>query len=264
MTLLQSLALGVLQGITEFLPVSSSGHLLLARRLMGLGEVPILFDILMHLPTLAAVIIVFRQRLSRLLTAFWRWLQGNRDPEVRVHMRLLSTIIVTTLVTGIVGLLLSRLLGDDSLPPRVVGVFFLLTAAALVASRAFRGDKDYSGIGMHEGVITGLAQGIGALPGISRSGITISASLAAGLSRERAAEYAFLVSIPAITGALALKFPDRASLGVSLPVLAAGLCASFVFGWLALTLLLRLIRGGRLHLFAFYLAPLGLAVLLFA
>lgn len=264
MTLLQSMALGALQGITEFLPVSSSGHLLVARHFMGLGEVPLLFDILMHLPTLLVVIIVFRDRLRRLLVAFWRWLQGSRDPEVRLHMKLLSTILVTTLVTGIVGLVLSRVLEEDSLPPRVVGVFFLLTAAILVASRACRGNKDYAEVGMHEGLITGLGQGIGALPGISRSGITITASLAAGFSRELAGEYAFLVSIPAIIGALALKMPDRGSLGVSVPVLAAGLCVSFVFGLLSLTLLLRLIRGGRLHLFAWYLVPLGLAVLIFA
>lgn len=264
MTFLQSLALGALQGITEFLPVSSSGHLLVARHFMGLDEIPLLFDVLMHVPTLLAVALVFRKRLGRLVLSFWGWLQGRRDPEVHEHMRLLTAIVVATMVTGIIGILLSRVIGDDSLPPRVVGVLFVVTAAILIASRRFRGAKGYSEIGMREGLITGLGQGIGVLPGISRSGITIASSLAAGLARERAGEYAFLVSIPAIIGALALKLPESGSLGVSVPVMAAGLCASFVFGVLALKLLLRLIRGGRLYLFAWYLVPLGIVVLIFA
>jgi undecaprenyl-diphosphatase len=264
MTLLQSIGLGALQGITEFLPVSSSGHLLVARHFMGLGDIPLLFDVLMHVPTLLAVAIVFRRRLARLLLSFWRWLQGQRDAEVHEHMRLLTAIIVATLVTGVIGLSLARVLGEDWLPPRVVGAFFIVTAAILVVSRTFRGSRLYPEIGMREGLITGIGQGIGVLPGISRSGITIASALAAGLAREQAGEYAFLVSVPSIVGALALKLPDAGRLAVSVPVLAAGLCASFVFGVLALRLLLTLVRSGRLHLFAFYLVPLGVAVLALA
>ncbi len=264
MTLLQSVALGALQGITEFLPVSSSGHLLVARHFMALGRIPAPFEVLMQVPTLLAVTIVFRRRLGSLLLAFWRWLQGRRGPEVHEHMRLLTAIIVASMVTGTIGILLSRVLADDSLPPRLVGLLFIVNAVIVAATRLGRGTKGYIDLGMREGVITGIGQGIGVLPGLSRPGITIAASLGVGLAREQAVEYALIASIPAIIGTLATRLPEAAGPGVSAPVLAAGLGTSFVFGLLALKLLLRIVRGGRLHLFAWYLVPLGLAILIFA
>ena len=262
MTVLQAVLLGAVQGLTEFLPVSSSGHLLVARRLMGFGEVPVLFDVLMHLPTLLAVCLVFRRRLGSIAAALWHGLRGRTTPPDHENLRLLLVVAGATVVTAVLGLALQRLVASEPLPSRVVGGLFLVTAVILVGARYLGGARGYGQLGAREALITGFGQGLGVLPGISRSGITISAALAAGLSRADAGEYAFILAIPAILGATVLEVRDIGTLAVSAPALAAGLAAAFVTGLAALSLLLRLIRGGRLYLFAFYLVPLGIVVLI--
>jgi undecaprenyl-diphosphatase len=263
MSLLESVLLGFIQGVAEFLPISSSGHLFIARYLMGFGDIPILFDVLMHIPTLIAISIVFRKRIAELMVSLSRGIRRRNGPEDRENLRLLGVICVATVCTAIVGYGLAKLQDHLAMTPKVVSVLFLATAAILILSRFFKGSKLYGDIGIKEGVITGIAQGIGVLPGISRSGITISASLSAGMSRERAGEYSFLISIPAILGAVAFKIGDIEALAVDPLVLAAGLFTSFVVGLLSLLLLLRIVKRGRLYLFGLYLLPLGMLTLLF-
>lgn len=264
MTWLQSVFLGALQGITEFLPVSSSGHLLVARHFMGLGEIPVLFDVLMHVPTLAAICIVFRSRLGALFVSLWHLAVRRTTPDDRTNLRLVVVLLVATAMTALVGLALTRVLPEDSLPLRAVAVLFLVTGMILVASRFLGGDRNYERTGVTQGLIVGFGQGLGVLPGISRSGISITACLASGMAREQAGELAFLISIPAILGAVVLKSGDAGALNVPLPTLVAGLVTSFVTGYFALRLLLRLIEKGRLFLFSLYLIPLGVAVLIAA
>jgi undecaprenyl-diphosphatase len=144
-----------------------------------------------------------------------------------------------------------------------VGVFFLITAALLILSHFFTGKKGYKDLGIKEGLITGIAQGIGVLPGISRSGISITASLFVGIEREQAGEYAFLISIPAIIGALILKIKDIEVLSIDPIVLLAGMATSFVVGLFSLLFLIRLIRKGRLFFFSFYLIPAGIISIFF-
>ncbi len=263
MSLLESVLLGFIQGVSEFLPVSSSGHLAVARYLMGFGDIPILFDVLMHIPTLAAILIVFRKRIAGLLISLSKGIRGKKGPEDKENLRLLGVICVATVCTAIVGYGLAKIEDHFAMTPKVVSVLFLLTAVILVLSRFFKGSKQYGDIGIKEGVVTGIAQGIGVLPGISRSGITISASLSAGMSRERAGEYSFLISIPAILGAVAYKIGDIEALAIDPLVLAAGLLTSFVVGLLSLLLLLRIVKRGLLYFFSFYLVPLGILTLLF-
>lgn len=263
MSLLQSVLLGIIQGVAEFLPVSSSGHLVIARHLMGFGDIPILFDVLMHVPTLIAIIIVFRKRIGEILVSLSRVIRRSNGPEDGENLRLLGVICVATVCTALAGFGLAKLQDRFVLTTKFVSALFLLTAVILILSRSFRGSKQYRDLGIKEGIITGIAQGIGVLPGISRSGITISASLAARMSRERAGEYAFLVSIPAILGAVAFKVGDLEALAISPLVLTAGMLTSFVVGLFSLLLLLRIVRRGRLYLFSFYLIPLGIVTLLF-
>lgn len=255
--------LGIIQGVAEFLPVSSSGHLVIARHLMGYGDIPVLFDVLMHVPTLIAIIIVFRKRIGEILVSLSRVIRRNNGPGDSENLRLLGVICVATVCTALAGFGLAKLQDRFVLTTKVVSSLFLLTAVILILSHFFRGSKQYSDLGIKEGIITGIAQGIGVLPGISRSGITISASLTAGMSRERAGEYAFLVSIPAILGAVALKIGDTEALAINPLVLTAGMLTSFVVGLFSLLLLLRIVRRGRLYLFSFYLIPLGIVTLLF-
>ncbi len=290
MSFWQAVALGALQGVTEFLPVSSSGHLVLLRDILRLGEVPLLFDVLLHLSTLAATALVFRARLGRLLAAGIDLLR----PPVRrrsepAERRLLLLLLLCTVVTGGIGMAI----GSVGLPrePRLVAVLLLVTAAVLLAARFRRGQaaprRDPAPRGQaapHGGAATcaatvpgavsvpgwqprwqwallvGAVQGLAVIPGISRSGATIAAGVLAGADRESAADFSFLASVPAILGAVAVSLPELSALeaAVDPAALIAGMAVSFAAGWLALTVLLRIVRRGRLHLFAIYLIPAGI------
>jgi undecaprenyl-diphosphatase len=261
MTSIQSLLLGVLQGVAEFLPISSSGHLVLLRRLMDLGDVPLLYDVLLHVSTLVVVVIIFRSRIASILSAIWRALQSRTDPGDRESLRLALYILIATLVTGAVGFALSRFEELFFDRPRLVSVLFLVTALFLLSTLLREGRRDYFQIGFVGALLVGLAQGIGVLPGISRAGITISVALLLGLDRQRAGEFSFLIAIPAILGALILQLREAGRL---LEIAAAytlliGLAASFVIGLLALMLLLRVVRKGQLAVFSIYLVPLAVA-----
>jgi len=263
MTYLQSIILGIVQGASECLPVSSSGHLVVARHLMEIGEIPLLFDIMLHLPTLLAIVIVFHKRIGALFAVVYRFLARRTDPRDAENLRLLRTILIATAATAAVGYVLSRL--EDRLPisTGLVGALFLVTAAILLATRFFRGKKRYADLTIRDAVITGAAQGVGVLPGISRSGVTLAAGLACGTDREKAGEYAFLLAIPAILGAFALEVGGIGEMAVGAGILAAGMACSFVVGLASLLLLLRIIRRGRLYLFVLYLVPVGIATIVF-
>lgn len=261
MTGIQSLLLGVLQGVAEFLPISSSGHLVLLRRLMNLGDVPLLYDVLLHVSTLIVVIIIFRSRIGSIISAIWRALRSRTDPGDRENLRLTLYILIATVVTGAVGFVLSRF--DDLFfnQPRLVSVLFLVTALFLLSTLLRSGQRDYFQIGFFGALLVGLAQGIGVLPGISRAGITISVALLIGLDRQRAGEFSFLIAIPAILGALILQLREAGRLLeiAAAQTLLLGFTASFLVGLLSLVLLLRVVRKGRLAVFSIYLVPLAVA-----
>lgn len=271
MTLLQALILGAFQGIAEFLPISSSGHLVLLRDWMGLSEIPALFDIILHVATLGSIVVVFRQRLASILSTLWHALgrlfrrsaatQGGEQSvgETEAENRaLLWPAIIATLITAVLGFLVKRM--DLNAGPRFVGFCLLLTACFLVCSQRLGGKTGYRGLRWWHGALVGLAQGLGVLPGISRSGSTISAGLAAGMDRQTAGEFSFLLAIPAILGALILDLGDIPGLlgSISLLPLLAGSLAAFLVGIAALRLLMPLVRRGRLAWFALYLLPLGI------
>jgi undecaprenyl-diphosphatase len=259
-TFLEAVFLGFLQGITEFLPVSSSGHLVIARQFLNIQGIPVLFDVLLHISTLLVVCLVFRKTLLRLVISFIRILRAKEvDADDRGSI---LAIIVATFVTAILGLGIESLSPGEN--PVLVAVLFLVTGIILFLPRIFSWGTGDRTPGIKTGLIVGAAQGLGVFPGISRSGITITASLGAGLSRERAGEFAFIISIPAILGALLLTLRDMGSLSgrIAPASLAGGMLASFVVGYASLLLLLRLVRKGNLHYFSLYLLPLGLISLL--
>jgi len=263
MTIVQSVILGALQGIAEFLPISSSGHLIIMREFMELEGVPLLFDVLLHVSTLAVVIIIFRNRVWGIIRSFGRLAGGKKDESDRENLKLLLLIILATVFTVIIGLGISYL--EMETRPRVVSSLFIVTGLLLVATRFTRGNRGYDQLGIRHGIITGIAQGLGVFPGISRSGITISAALYSGINREKAGEFSFLISIPAILGAFILELRDMGTLveSVSPLNLSIGIAVSFFVGYFSLLLLLRLIRGGKLFYFAFYLIPLGVFTLIY-
>jgi len=261
MTFMQALILGLFQGVSEFLPVSSSGHLLALRELFGLSEVPRLFDVILHAATLLSILVVFRARIGGILAALVRWAarRGDVPAQDAENLALVPPALAATAVTAVTGLGIEKFLPVES--PRIASAFLLVTAALLIGSSRFRGTRGYGRLGLGRGALIGLAQGIGVLPGISRSGITISAGLAAGLDRDTAGEFAFLLAVPAVAGALLLELKDLADLGavVAPAPLAVGFLVAFASGIASLSLLMPLVRKGRLAWFAAYLIPAGLA-----
>ena len=259
MSVFQSIFLGVLQGIAEFLPISSSGHLVVFRNFMALGEVPVLFDVLLHVATLFVVIIVFRKIIWELLKSLGHLAVCRIDDNDRVNLRVIAVILGASVFTAGLGFLIESF--DVVHKPRLVSILFLVTAAILLLTRFIRTEgAGYEKAGLKAAVITGIAQGLAVLPGVSRSGMTIAASLFSGIEKEKAGEYSFLLSIPAITGAILLEIKDLETLHntVSPGVMAAGMLAAFAAGLISIVFLLKLIKRSKLYLFSFYLIPFGI------
>jgi len=259
MSSLEIILLAIVQGITEFLPISSDGHLVLANELLqacGWPKAPDQLEVtlVLHLGTLAAVLIYFRREIVRVLTT---------------ERRALVPIIVGTIPAVIIGLTIKKGIPDawenwllES--PLLAGLGFLITAAVLWwGLHARSGDKTYPEMGPGQALFIGLLQTTAILPGISRSGTTIAGGLATGLRREDAAAFSFLLAIPAIGGAGLLQMLEAYQAGgtsTPMPQLAIGFIVSVVVGLAEVEVLLRRLRRGRRELFVYYLVPLGIAV----
>lgn len=265
MTAIQAAAFGLIQGLTEFLPVSSSGHLAVLKRIWGFEDVSILFDVLLHVATLAAVIIVFRKRIWKLILSLIHLAGGKADENDRVHLKLILMLLIATFITAVLGIGIDQFV-QPVVNIKLVSLLFIVTAAILIFSSLVKpGNKGYGELGVRESIITGVAQGMGVFAGISRSGITISAGVFAGLNREEAGEFSFLLAIPAILGAALLKIPELGDLQSSIGgiPLMLGILAAFFSGLASLILLMKLVRSGKLYYFSLYLIPLGIAGLIF-
>lgn len=258
MSFVQSIVLGIMQGISEFIPISSSGHLVVLRAVMGIGEIPLLYDVILHIATLIVVVVFFRERIGRMLVALLRWARRQNTPDDAEDLKLTVLIIIGTAVTVAIALVIRRF--DLHNQPKIVSGAFLVTAALLILAHFARGTTGYGGIGTKHALIVGAVQGLAVIPGISRSGSTITAALYSGISREKAGEFSFLLSIPAILGAMILEMRHLGELGTAVGTgsIVAGFIASMIFGFLSLSLLVRLIRGGKLWVFSVYLIPLGI------
>lgn len=268
MSVIQGILLGMLQGVAEFLPISSSGHLALAQNVFGLSDVPLLFDIFLHLATLAAVCLYFWRKIWDLLKVLGRWITKNKEYKEQdaAGRTTIIAIIISTIITAVLGVVVSKLLPELSIKFTCAG--FLITALLLiVSSRIKKSDSQLPAkpVSPIQAVIIGIMQGIGTLPGISRSGSTISGALFCGVDQKVAGDYSFIVSIPAILGAFVLELKDLGEVSESVgaaPVIA-GCAAAFAVGYISLTYLMKLIRKGKLQWFAAYLIPLGIAGMIF-
>lgn len=263
LSLMQGILLGAVQGVTEFLPVSSSGHLVLVRELASMPAVPLLFDVLLHVATLVVVCFYFRKRLKEVIVAVWHWMIGKRLSEEKEQLNLAATVIAASVCTAVVALLLD-MAGATELSARQVLFLLLVSALILVSSLFFHGKGGYEKFSWHQVLITGIGQGFGTLAGISRSGITITAALASGMDREHAGEYAFILSIPAIIGALLFSVLDFDPTAASIAVLplVGGSISACITGLLSLRLLLWMVKQAKLWYFSIYLAAVGILGLL--
>jgi undecaprenyl-diphosphatase len=260
MTLTDAILLGTVQGITEFLPISSDGHLAIAQHYLKHFEQPgLLFDVLLHVGTLGAILLYFSRDLGRLLAAPFR-----KTGDAARDRRLLWLIVIASVPTAIIGFSLKAHVETWMEDMRVVATMLLLTGTVLFVGERYRrgGRRGEAALTASDALLTGIAQGLAVLPGLSRSGSTIATLLFRGVDGEAAARFSFLMAIPAISGAALLSLKDLAALPSSnVPAYLAGAGVAFLVGLCAIHLLLGMIRRRRLVWFAGYCWLLGLALL---
>jgi len=274
MNLLQAIILGIIQGLTEFIPISSTGHLILAEKWMGLdqamtAEQITAFVAVIQLGTLAAVIVYFIGDIMTITTGFIQgnllWLQGVRDHAARKGARLGWLIIIGTLPIGLIGLLAKKIIeGNLTKSLLVIGVSMVVWAILLFLAEQFgnrRNEIDH--IHVREALVVGVAQAFALIPGSSRSGTTITAALFAGMTRESAARFSFLLSIPAIgaSGLLELKQALHLLSGVSMVNLAVSTAVSAVVGYASIAFLISYLRRHSTYVFIIYRLIVGAIVL---
>ncbi len=266
MTILEAIVLGILQGITEFLPVSSSGHLVLMQHFLGIKESQVFFDVMLHFGTLGAVIIVYYELIRSLMrTGFATLFQADfyRHPRLTISnstdLRLIWFLLLGSIPTGLIALLFKDSLEAIFGKPMVVAGMLIITGLILqLSSLGQRRRQTETPLRVWHTPLVGIVQGLAIIPGISRSGSTISISLLLGLSPQVAAQYSFLLSIPAILGAVILKLKDVGEITIAPAVIIAGTLTSFVVGYIALRFLLALLNRGKFSIFSYYCFALGI------
>lgn len=263
MSIAQGILLGILQGATEFIPVSSSGHLVLVPWLLGWKTPDLVFDTVVHWGTLLALLAFFRNDWRQLISASLRNLRhrDSRDPQ----SRLFYLLIAGTLPAAAIGFLFEDLFESLFAAPTWVSFFLLVTAGLLVlGERLGKKTRELAGIRLVDALLIGLMQAASIAPGISRSGATTAQGLLLGLERPAAARFSFLLATPIIFGAGIFKLLDLVKAAESLatlPTLAAGFCAALVAGYLCIWGLLRYLQRGKLYPFAVYCALAGVLCL---
>jgi len=248
---LRAAVIGLVQGLTEFLPISSSGHLIVVRELFHWHflEDDLTFDVALHLGTAMAVLAYFWREWLDMLGALLpgrRAVGASANPGSIYDSHFLMLLVVGSLPAAIVGLPLEQWVEDKVRSPEVVGVMLALFAVVLlVAERLGRKVRQIGAVGLSDAVVIGCAQAVALVPGVSRSGVTITAALARGLRREDAARFSFLLATPVIVGAGLLKMAQAVHDGIpsgDIPVLLIGIVTAAVVGWASIGYLLRLLQ----------------------
>ena len=250
MHIIPGIILGIVQGLTEFLPLSSSGHLVIVSKLLGIPE-NLPFDIAVHFATLLAVCLFFIGDIMLILKAFFI----ERDPK-SPYFRLGLLVIVASIPTAIIGFSLEKVFEQMFSSVTAVGFFLMLTGILIMtAERYSRARKDVSKVSFLDSLIVGLAQGCAIAPGLSRSGTTISACLLTGMDRTLACRFSFLLSIPAILGATIFK--SKVILHNVTPGMIAGFIAAAICGYIAIGFFMRMIEKKKITIFAYYCLIVG-------
>lgn len=286
MSFFDAMILGIVQGLTEFLPISSSGHLVILENLLNIRtDTGVLFDVLLHFGTLLAICLVFKKDLFRMLveaihifqdlTANLKIYISNKMHNAQVtpyrkilhnnYRTLVVMILVSTIPTGIIGYLMRGLVDTWSSSLLVAGLGLLITAVLLfVVDNWQLGNKLPKHITVPQALAIGICQGIGVIPGISRSGITITAGLLCGFRRSFAVRYSFLVSIPAILGAMILECGKLKSASITWSLgfhYVAGMIAAAVVGYFTIRFMLNFVKRKRFRIFSAYCFIMGIIAL---
>jgi undecaprenyl-diphosphatase len=263
---IETIFLGIVQGLTEFLPVSSSGHLVIFKNLLGMKEPEILLDASLHLGTLIAVCIYFRKDLVNMVTELWSFVSpGSNKEGLKPNARLAMMVVLGTVPTAIIGLAFKDSIEKAFGSLFIVGIMLLITGVIVGITRFIpKAHCTATRVGPLIALAIGVAQGLAIMPGISRSGSTIVCALLLGLNRELAGRFSFLLAIPAILGAVVLQLDADAIQRVGVAPLILGLVSSGIIGFLALKLLMGIVKKGHFYYFAPYCWGLGLLTLYFS
>jgi undecaprenyl-diphosphatase len=246
-------ALAIVQGLTEFLPVSSSGHLVIAQRLLGWNNANVVLDAVLHLGTALAIVVVYRKDLRDLAAGLFSPDRVRRTGSLRT----VALLAIGTIPAVIAGILLRGFFEKMFSNPQAVSKLFFVSAAFLLAA-GLKKKPRAGAVNAPKAAVIGLAQALAILPGVSRSGTTISTGLLLGVDRREAARFSFFLALPVILGAAFLELKDGAAASIAPGLLFAGFAISFAVGVAALKILMRFIERGRIGYFAIYLIALGL------
>lgn len=245
MNILSAILLGIIQGLTEFLPVSSSAHLVLAQSILGFKQTGVLFDVILHAATTFAVLWYFKGDIRKLFSS-----------------KMLLLIVIGTIPAGLVGLLFQDQLEALFTSVKLVGVTLLITGVMNYSVDKQIGRREK--VDIFDSIIIGIAQAIAIIPGISRSGATIFAASQMGIERKEAARFSFLLSVPAIVGANILQLVTHAGNDdISLPVYLAGFIAAFIFGLISIHFAISALVDRKFKYFGYYAVILGVVAILF-
>lgn len=290
MNLIESIFMGIIQGVTEFLPVSSSGHLAIFKNLFGLQDTGLLFDVLLHVGTLVAVFIVFWKDIWELIVNgigiiadalkntgyfFYNLVEKNKAGyKKKKYIKVISTpyrkfamlVIISTIPTGIMGILLNDVIEKASTALIIPGICLLITGTLLlIADNTPDGKKNEDTVSYKNAAVVGVCQGIATLPGISRSGTTIVACLVSKMDRKFAVKYSFIMSIPVILGAALLEVKDIGSSGISGGEVfnyVIGMLVATVVGYICIKTMLKVVRNKKFKGFSIYCYVVGLIAII--
>ncbi len=243
MNCFQAFILGLVQGLTEFLPISSSGHMLLVGEILNVKPT-LSFELIMHLATLSAVIVYYRKSI----------LKRIKNPLSKENLYL----VAATAVTAVVAVIIRYVVGDMQ-STKYLPIFFMITATLLFLGKIFarKGRMNYK-----KSLAVGLAQGLAVIPGLSRSGVTVSIALCLGIENEEATEFSFLLSVPIIIGSSVVELLTSPVCNIGALPLITGLATAFVFGMLSLALIGKIMKKNSLGIFSAYLMALTIILLI--
>lgn len=270
MLLLIALFLGIIQGLTEFLPVSSSGHLvavqnLLFKHLDFFDQYHLSFDVALHFATLIVIVIYFRKSIFKLLSSLKYLFKKPKPGDSGDSLHLIKLIIIGSIPTAILGILIKIIIEDIASNNLLVGLLLIVTGIILYLPRLIKSKSSRSRPTVTDAILIGTIQGFAVLPGISRSGSTITGGILRGLNRDTAFEFSFLLSIPAILGATLISLLDI-NFGKLTPeyfrVFLIGMLAGGGSGYLAIALLKKIVNKERLGSFSYYCAGLGILLII--
>jgi undecaprenyl-diphosphatase len=254
MNFLEALLFGIIQGATEFLPISSSGHLALAHYFFASEDMGLAFDVALHLGTLLAILTYFRADFLAMAGAFLG--RQRQEPEGRRLRAMVFLLAVATIPGVLAGLFLGSLAEDSFRHPLSVAAALAVAGLALLlADRLGRRLREFKTITLRDALLIGISQALAIVPGVSRSGITITSGLALGLTRQAAVRFSFLLSAPIIFGAGVYKLPELIEKGLfsgQFPLFAAGFAASALSGYLFIAFLMQFIKARSFAIFAYY------------